>query len=409
MNHLFVLLLALAIEGRTAETAPCPALTSAQSVLECVLRSHPLARSADMLSVQSEALEAVAAQRPNPEAAGNAVFGDSQDQIEVSVLHTIETGGKRGRRIDRARAEALELKAEALASREELAVDTVVALFRLRQIREELKLLVEAAETFSTISGQLKSRRHRSPEQQVSLSVFQLAQQDYAVRRAALESEETALRRGLELGLGSALPTSGDVLPNRPLQWPEPGSTPAPSGFRGSAALRAAAAIQVAQADLGAAKASAYPDIRIGPSLLNQKNGVGEGQSTLLGAGLSLPIPLYQRNAGGRRLAARAVETATSRATAVGAVLASERDAQLARYRGATNVLAKLSGKSEVESQHEQMEGLFERGIIPASLVIEAHRQIVDYTQDLNGQELTAVKALWTIYAIEGRALTEKL
>jgi outer membrane protein TolC len=362
-----------------------------------------------MLSAQSEALEAAAAQRPNPEAASNAVFGDSQDQIEVSVLHTIETAGKRGRRIDRARAEALELKAEALATREELAVETVVALFRLRQIRDELRLLVEAAETFSTISKQLRSRRHRSPEQQVSLSVFQLAGQDYSVRRAALESEEAALRRRLELGIGTALPASAEVLPGRPLQWPDPGAVRDASSFRGSAVLRAAAAIQVARADVGAARAAAYPDIRLGPSLLNQKNGPGEGQSTLLGAGLSLPIPLYHRNAGGRRLAVRAAETATSRAAAVSAVLASERDAELARYRAATAVLARLDGKQEVESEHEQMEGLFERGVVPAALVIEAHRQMVDYTTDVNQQELIAVKALWTIYAIEGRALTEKL
>jgi outer membrane protein, heavy metal efflux system len=129
----------------------------------------------------------------------------------------------------------------------------------------------------------------------------------------------------------------------------------------------------------------------------------------LLGASFSLPLPLYQRNAGGKRLATRAVETAQARSAAAMAALGAQRDAELARYRAATSTLAQAGDTEKLEAEHEKMEGLYERGLIPSALVIEAHRQMVDYTRDLNEQELGAVRALWTIYAIEGRVLTEKL
>lgn len=408
MRHLISLVLFIGTAS-AAEPNACPTLTSPQAVLDCVLRTHPAAISADSLLRQAEALGRAAGQRPNPEVAGNALFGDSQDQLQLSLLHTFETAGKRARRLDRALAEGLTFKAEALAAKEELAVGTAVGLHRLRQIRSEIRIITEALATFSRIAGQLQSRQRRSPEQQVSLVVFQLAERDYALRRSRLESEGAALRRSFELGLGSPLPDSDAVLPKADVPWPVLGESKDAAVFRGSAALRAAAGVAAAQAEVGVAKSAAYPDVRVGPSLQQQKNGPGEGSSTLFGAGFSLPLPLYQRNAGGRLLAARGAETAAARSVAALAILAAGRDSELARYRAATSALAKAGGHAEMEARHEELEGLFERGLIASSLVIEAHRQIFDFTSDLHGQELSAVQALWTIYAIEGRALTEKL
>lgn len=405
MRYLIVLFIFIRMAS-AAEPAACPAVTSPQAVLECVLRVHPAARSADTLLRQSEALERAASQRPNPEAEGNALFGNSQDQVQLSVLHTFETAGKRGRRIDRARAEGESLKAEALAVREELAVDTVVGLHRLRQIRDEMRLVKEVLATFSRIAGQLQSRPRRSPEQQVSLSVFHLAERDYALRRSGLESEEAALRRRFELGLEAPLPDSDAVLPKKAVHWPDLGAPRDSTAFRGSASLRAAAGVAAARAELGVAQAASYPDVRLGPSMQGQKNGPGEGTAILLGAGFSLPLPLYQRNAGGKLLAARSAETAEARSAAMLAVLAAERDAELAHYRAATAALTEAGGHEEMETLHDE---LFERGLIPSSLIIEAHRQIFDFTSALHRQELSVVRALWTIYAIEGRALTEKL
>lgn len=406
MRHLIFLFLFVGIAS-AAEPPACPAITDPQGVLECVLRVHPEARSADALLRQSEAFERAAAQRANPEGEASGLFGGSQDQIQASILHVFETGGKRSRRIDLARAEAELLRAESLAAKELLAVETVVDLHRLRQIREELRVSKEALETFSRIARQLLSRPRRSPEQEVSLAVFLLAEQDYALRRSRLESEDAGLRLEFALGLGAPLPDAESLLPKEGKNWPELG--PGPGAFRGSTALRAAAAESAARAQVGAARAASYPDLRVGPSVLRQKNGPGEGSTTLFGAGLSMALPLYQRNAAGRLLAARGAEAAAARSAAVLAVLTAGRDAELARYRSATGALVKAGGHAESETRHEKLDGLFERGLVSSALVIEAHRQVFDFTSDLHEQELAAVRALWTIYAIDGRALTEKL
>ena len=62
-----------------------------------------------------------------------------------------------------------------------------------------------------------------------------------------------------------------------------------------------------------------------------------------------------------------------------------------------------------MEKKHKNMESLFERGLIQSSLIIEAHRQMADFTESVNEQELRAVEALWSIYALEGRIPQEGL
>lgn len=408
MIRFFVLFMSLC-PAFAAETGRCPSLTGAQAAMDCVLSSHPSVRSADALLSQSEAFEGAAGQRPNPEAEAGALVGDSKDQVEVGILHTFETAGKRRTRMEKARAERDALRAEAVGLREELAVETAVRLHRLRQIREEVALLKEALATYSRIAGQLSSRPRRSPEQQVSLSVFQLAQRDSTMRLSSLESEEAAGRRGLELGLQRPLAASDDFLPKPIGVWPPLGVPGAAVPLSGSAALGAAAAEASAQAEVGAARAASYPDVRMGPLLSSEKEGAGQGSTMLIGLGFSLPLPLYQRNAAGRLLAVRGSDAAAARSKAALAVLGAERDIELARYRAATEALVKAAGHSDQEAEHRELEELFDRGLIPSALVIEAHRQLLDYMSHRHELELSAVRSVWTVYALEGRALTEKL
>ncbi|MBK8422893.1 MAG: hypothetical protein IPL30_03100 [Elusimicrobia bacterium] len=63
----------------------------------------------------------------------------------------------------------------------------------------------------------------------------------------------------------------------------------------------------------------------------------------------------------------------------------------------------------QMEKKHQGMESLFERGLVQSALVIEAHRQMTDFAESLNAQELRALEALWSIYVLEGSALQEGL
>jgi cobalt-zinc-cadmium efflux system outer membrane protein len=45
--------------------------------------------------------------------------------------------------------------------------------------------------------------------------------------------------------------------------------------------------------------------------------------------------------------------------------------------------------------------------VVSSSLVIEAHRQLVDFTRQKHQSEMETVRSLWRIYALEGRLLAE--
>jgi hypothetical protein len=55
-----------------------------------------------------------------------------------------------------------------------------------------------------------------------------------------------------------------------------------------------------------------------------------------------------------------------------------------------------------MEQKHHNMESLFERGLISASLIIEAHRQMSEVIGTYHAQELRAIEALWSVYAMDG-------
>ncbi|MBI4423516.1 MAG: TolC family protein [Elusimicrobia bacterium] len=344
-----------------------------------------------------------AGQRPNPDLASKGTWGDGASQVELDFVHTVEAGGKRQARVARARAGEQGSSAELSAAQADTALRTVSALYRLRQLATELGLTDEALRTFSRISSQLRSRPRLAPEQEVSRSIFELAEADYALRKAALGAEQTGLFKTLEGSLGVPLSAGTAPLPQPRQDWPE---VPDTRSFSGSETRQAQTSLMLAQADRDSARAASWPDLRLGPSFQRQS---GEGQSQrMFGINLGLPLPLYHRNAAGREDARLGEVAAALGVQAVQARLQAERVAERAKYQAAVAALS-LGGRKEMHSQHEKVEDFFERGLISSSLVIEAHRQMLDFTRSRHEHELAAVRALWRIRAIDGNVLGEKL
>jgi cobalt-zinc-cadmium efflux system outer membrane protein len=92
-------------------------------------------------------------------------------------------------------------------------------------------------------------------------------------------------------------------------------------------------------------------------------------------------------------------------AAAIQARLQAERAAEKAKYEAAVATLKRATGRKELRSQHERVEDFFQRGLISSSLVIEAHRQMLEFARSRHEQELTAIRALWRIRAIDGDVL----
>jgi cobalt-zinc-cadmium efflux system outer membrane protein len=412
----FILLFfANVVRAESDATAPpsqaCSRLASPQDVIDCALSNHPEAQRARLSNQQAENLEDAASQRPNPEIAGKSVFGSSlgDDVInhELNLAHTVELGGKRGARMDKALAEKETVAASSQRSREEVLLETLHSLYRLRQIQAELHTLDEALETFGRIQRQFRSRPRRTPEQEVSLGVFDIAEGDYQLRRAALEVELATHTREIELATGREFEPSGNVLPPKRKSWPKLQDETAPASFKGSAMNSVRAGLKLAEAELSVAQSLSWPNLKIGPSFESQTSGPFTFQT--YGVNLSFELPIFQINGGGRAVARTGLDLAERSLTLRERELSNQRKILLQKYDFSVKAVQTSLTHSELEKKHRSTDALFARGIIPSSLVIEAHRQIVDFTKNQNEQELSALEALWKIYVLEGRAFEEKL
>ena len=384
--------------------AQCPPLNTAQEVLDCALAIDPAVKLAAARQAQAGAGARSASQRPNPDLETKGTWGGGASQLELDLVQTVEAGGKRQARVARSRAGEDEASAELSGAQADTALKTVSALYRLRQLQSELDLTEEALRTYSRISVQLRSRPRLAPEQEVSRSIFELAEADFGLRKASLDAEQTGLVKALETSLGVPLSTTTLALPASRLDWP---SIPEASSLDGSETRHAQASLKLAQAERDGARAASWPDFRLGPSFQHQS---GEGQSQrMFGLNLGVGLPLYHRNSAGREQARLGEEAAMVGAETVRLRLRSERERERARYEKAVAALRALGGRKALRDKHEQVEDFFERGLISSSLVIEAHRQMLDFTRSRHEHELAAVTALWRIRAIDGTILGEKL
>lgn len=384
----------------SSAVAQCAATRSPQALLDCAMANDPAVREAEARKRQAEAGVSSTRQRPNPDLETKGTWGDGASQVEIDLVQTVETGGKRSSRVARARAEEQEAGADLGAARSEAALNAAAALYRLRQAQDELALVEEGLHTFSRIGTQLRSRPRLLPEQEVSRSIFELAEADYTLRQGSLQAERLGLIKSLEASTGVSLSTATLDLPPAKQEWP---AIPDAGAFQGPESLHSKAALAAAGADANAARGASWPDLRLGPSFQHQSS---EGQTQrMLGLNLGLSLPLYHRNKAGRERARRGEEAAALSAASIQARLQAERAAEKAKYEAAVAALKLATGRKQLRSQHERVEDFFQRGLISSSLVIEAHRQMLEFARSRHEQELTAIRALWRIRAIDGDVL----
>ncbi len=384
-------------------------IQSAQDILNCALKNHPEVQLSESSLERDKLLKSIAKQRPNPEVNSSLMSGqtggNSGLNTEFSILHTIELGGKRKNRIKQALASENLTQAQLLESKELTALNTTLALYRLRQIRSELTAINEALSTFENIKSNYKKRPKLAPEQEVSSTVFSLALDEYKLKRANLLQEQESLNKFMELATGLHQDTIKKYLPGRKHSWPK---------FQGglqniinSELAKAEAEKILAEANMKLAKSNAWPDFKLGPALQTQSGT--PGNQIAAGVNISLGLPLLSQNRGGIGYAQKDKYRSTLAYNLALNKNQNERQKQIERYQSTLKSLGALRSTSSLNTDHQNVEKYFEQGLISSSLVIESHRQIFELTESMNEQELTAIDALWRIFIIDGRFLSEKI
>lgn len=388
--------------GLTIGAEICDQINSSQDILDCALEKHPDLVRANKFLIQADAFEDQAGQIPNPELVtkftrGNNL-GDDLANNQIDLPFTIQVGGKRSARIEKALAEKDQVFSEFLKTKENVYIFVLKTLHRIRQVHMEKGILEEALQTFSKIQRQYKSRPKLGPEQETSLSVFQLAEGDYKLRKTLLETEENTLERSIEVAIGKPFPHDKPVLPPKKSNWPDyflNGSELKGSDFRLSNAE-----FKIAQADLELAKSDSWPDIKIGPTIENLSEG--SFQWWTYGINFSIPLPIFNINGGGRAVARAGLLKSEKSLELRKMELNQFQNILLTQYQKSVRALMESVSFEEIENKHRSVERNFGRGVIPSSLVIEAHRQMIDYASSQNEQELIALEALLKLKALDG-------
>ncbi|MCB0327098.1 MAG: TolC family protein [Bdellovibrionales bacterium] len=372
------------------------------ALLTRVKETHPSVLEAKLRDQAKQHLTAVAKQRPNPTLDAEALFGNPNSQFAsdtfFSLQHTIELGGKRSTRIQTAQAQIDKSELQQRQIQETAMIDTAVQIYRLRQIDELSKLYQEATEAFRGIRKRLRRLPSRSPEQQVEMDTLELASNAYEFELIQKEAEKDFIEKHLAYFVGCRILPNSFPLPMQPRFPTEMSSY---SDVTHSVQVKSARQdLQIARARLEQEKAKKTPNLRVGPAI-----GYGRSQgsdSVLFGAALSMPLPLLNTNQGQRAYQDANVRTATLRLKNVEQEAILDLEIWKERYQRFYQSLQKSNARSIVEKKHKRIESLFRRGVVSTALVIEAHRQLIDFSQAQLLFELGAVEALWNIYRITG-------
>jgi cobalt-zinc-cadmium efflux system outer membrane protein len=410
--------LCLSISSISIVTAPtwagetCSTPSSAEAIVDCALSHHPKIRSSEVSVEQGVALDEIARMRPNPEFNSSGAYAPSTQtggtMLEINLAHTFELGGKRGARIQKAEAEQERIRADLLNSKEEILRNTVITLYRLSHIQTEIHDLDEALNHFKSVEAQYRSRPRLGPEEQATLHVIEIAEGDYQLRKLPLIEQTERLERFLSIALGlppeKTIHLDAQLLPPKKEKWPTlVKATPSLSG----AELRGAwANLKLADASKELADSAAWPDMKFGPSYQLQS----QYQSLFSGFGLNLTfgMPLYHRNEGGKAYALRQQEKSEIELNQAKAETLLEYNHLHGVYERAVQNLKESFSQSELGKKQTALENLFKRGLVSGSLIIETHRQLIEYTISKNNRELDALRALMRLLELEGKLIEER-
>ncbi|MGH7028147.1 TolC family protein, partial [Brevundimonas sp.] len=270
---------------------------SYEILLERIGRNAPARVEADALLEAAEARVRQAAVRPNPELAlradgvmgGKPYAGWGEAEISLDLTQNLELGGRRGARVDVARAEA----GISALRRDQAGIDTVARLaltYAEAEAAERRFVLAEDALTLALADARaalLLVEEGREP----LLRGIQ-AETEAAMARAAVEDaraeRDVAFAR---LTAEAMLPTSATSVEAGVLDR----TSPATPDAAASLAVRVAEAeAEAAERRIRRERAEARPNVSASVGVTRYQ----AEDATALTVGLSMPLPLFDRNRG---------------------------------------------------------------------------------------------------------------
>ncbi|MDG5496426.1 TolC family protein [Niveispirillum sp. BGYR6] len=294
-----------------------------------------------------------------------------------SLSQTLELGGKRGARVDAARAGLSRAGYDLEISRLDLTRDVRLAFAEALAAEADLALADDQVRLAGEVERAIQARLDAGREAPIQLSRAEIARRqaqmvlDQAKRRAQLARQMLA-------GL-TGIPQTGQHLVD---DWfTRLDSAPAVQTGESADLLRQQTAVRQGRADLAVERAKAIPDVTVSAGFRQFR----EGDNNAFLVGVSVPIPVFDQNRG-------AIARARAELTAAEADLAAERidrDRRLAAAQanldaardGATALKDQIIPTAETAFAAAQ-EG-YRQGKFAYLEVLEAQRTLFEARRDL--------------------------
>jgi cobalt-zinc-cadmium efflux system outer membrane protein len=378
--------LAMAIAGvPLAMAQQPPASLTIEAAIAQALETGPRTAAAQARRQAAAAGVDQADVAPNPELSvemenfqGSGPYRDFRSSERTySLSQTLELGGKRGARVDAARAGLSRATYDLEISRLDLTRDVKLAFAEALAADADKALAEDQVRLAGEVERAIQARLEAGREAPIQLSRAEIARRqaqmvlDQAKRRAQLARQMLAGLTGIQQ---PGLRLVDDWFTRLH-------SAPAVQTGESADLLRQQTAVRQGRADLAVERAKAIPDVTVSAGFRQFR----EGNDNAFLVGVSVPIPVFDQNRG-------AIARARAELTAAEADLAAERIDRERRLAAATvNLAAAHDNATALQSQiiptaetafAAAQEG-YRQGKFSYLEVLEAQRTLFEARRDL--------------------------
>ncbi|MBU6375020.1 MAG: TolC family protein [Bdellovibrionales bacterium] len=399
------------LSAQASDEPICPNIKSALDIMQCLRTKQPAFAAAKNLRTAEEDARRGGVRWLNPEIQSQGLagrsLGNEQVQLQVALYQPIQTGGKRQAQVLSGEANALGLQARSRLEQGQALKLTALGLYRFKQLSGEIAAIQEAAETFKKLVIQYQGRPRLTPEQEVSLSIFRLAQGDYELRLIEKKNEEQQVLNFFQAQLGIDLSRYIKILPlyQEPSEKELSSFSPEQLTKKSPELLSAQSELTQAHANAFQARGDAFSDISVGPMMGINRDG--PIQQNLFGIALNIPFPVWNQNGYQVAAAQKQADLLEHKIKIRESEIELEIKRTLATIQAAKSRLSTLPSQTNLHQKHEQVEKNFFRGLVSPAIIVEAHRALVDFLIQRHQSENFVMGNLWDLYMIADR-LEEK-
>jgi cobalt-zinc-cadmium efflux system outer membrane protein len=384
----------------------CKLPSSTQDIINCALNFHPIVRRNQSQLEVTKALSEVAEISPNPRIATKFLSDESKgtgiNSIETSLSFPLETGGKKRSRLSFAKAKIFKKKIDINRDTENIKIDTLLKLHRLRQIEIEKHALLKTLTSFRKVIKKLKKLSRLSAQQEGSLALFEIAANEISFDNSVLYEEERSLEHYFHIATGHSLAEITPFFPRVKGHWPSIKNEYA--SIKNSLEVKSYLAQEaVGETSLSLERSKGWSNIHVGPSFNLNKSETESSKS--IGLSVRFDLPLFHTNDGERIYAKKVLAMAQRDTQFILSQNKHERTEQVRVYRSSVSVLKNTMNVDKVNLKYNRIQKLYLRGVISKSVFMESQKQKNSYIKNRHEREMSALSSLWSIYRIDGNVL----